>query len=580
MKNHEIAVILREIGMRLEIDDVPFKPRAYEKAADALDGMDEDVAIVFRKGGVRALEAIPGVGESIAEKIKDYLTKGRVAEYERLKRRLPVDFTALTSVEGVGPKMVRELYRRLRVKTLTNLERACRKHLVQKLPGFGIKKEENILRGLSFLHEHTGRFLLGSVLPTARTIAKHLESHPAVERFTVGGSLRRRQETVGDIDIVLQSKKPEQVMDSIVHLPDIEHVYGRGHTKTSVRLRLGIDVDVRIVPERSFGAAEQYFTGDKAHNIKLRERAIAKGLTLNEYGLFRGKRYVAGRTEQEVYKRLGLQWMPPELRADRGEIEAAARRNTPKLLAYDDLRGDLQVQTNWTDGADSLEAMAFAAQKAGLSYIAITDHTKSLAMTHGSDEKQLMRQWKAIDRVNRSRRGARLLKGAEVNILRDGRLDISESVLGRLDVVGIAVHGLFRQPRQEMTKRVLRAMRHTSADILFHPTGRRLLQREASALDVDAVIREARKTHTVLEVNAQPSRLDLHDEYVRKAVDLRVKLAVNSDAHAKEHFQYLEYGIGQARRGWAGRTDVVNTLPLAPLLAYIRACRKKRATAH
>lgn len=576
MANRELAQQLREIGLYLEMENVPFKPRAYEKAADAVERMEDDVRTLFDRGGFAALEAIPGVGKSIAEKIHEYLSHGTIREHSRLKRRTPVDLTELTALEGVGPKMVNTLYRRLKIKTVQDLERAARAHKVRRLPGFRERTEQNILRSIGFQRQHNKRFLLGDVLSVAQKITAQLESHPAITQVVVGGSVRRWKETIGDIDILLTTTSISDAVHAVLALPEIGHVYGKGRTKIATRLTMGIDMDVRIVPEQSFGAALQYDTGNRAHNIRLRERAKKRGWMLNEYGLFRGKRRLAGRTEDEVYQALGLDWMPPELRTDHGEIEAAERHALPALIEQDDLRGDLQVQTDWTDGADSIVDMAAAAKRAGLSYIAVTDHTKSLAMTHGSDEKKLGRQMRAIDALNRRLHGFRVLKGAEVNIKKDGSLDISRRLLAKLDVAGIAVHSHFHLTRAEMTKRILTAMRTPEADILFHPTGRVINSRPPYDVDMEALFHEARQTRTVFEIDAFPTRLDLHDELIRRGRELGMLFALDSDAHARSQFAFLAYGVGQARRGWLEPRHVLNTLTQRSLASVIRRHRDKR----
>jgi DNA polymerase (family 10) len=363
-------------------------------------------------------------------------------------------------------------------------------------------------------------------------------------------------------------------MDRFVELPMIEHVYGKGPTKTNVRLKNGLDADIRVVPKESFGAALIYFTGSKDHNIALREIAIKKGWKLNEYGLFRGKKMLAGKTEEEVYKALGLHFIPPELREDSGEIQFYQKERPPDLINYTDLKGDLQTQTSWTDGEDSIEDMAEAAIKKGLQFIVITDHTKSLAMTRGCDEKKLLKQMKEIDRINQKYKEKgikfRILKGAEVNILRDGSLDIKDECLAKLDVVGAAVHSYFDLEKQEQTNRLLQAMQNPNVDILFHPTGRVLNRRESIALDMDKILKGAKQTHTILEIDSVPDRLDLRDEYIRKCSQMGVKMCIDSDAHSANQLSFLEFGIAQARRGWAKKSDIVNTLPLQQFLAALK----------
>lgn len=561
MRNVEFALIFREISLYLEMQGVQFKPRAYEKVAYTIEAMEEPLAEIYKRGGIKALREVPGVGEAIAEKIEEIIQTGKLTYYEELRRKTPVDIRALTAIEGVGPKMVKVLYEKLEVKDVSDLERVAHIGKIRGQPHFGEKMEQKILRGIEFLKQGSGRVTLGAALPLILEIHGRLRELSDVDEVEVAGSIRRRKETVGDADILAISSRPEKVMDFFVSMPEVAHVLGKGKTKAMIKLKNGLDVDLRVVPEESFGAALNYFTGSKDHNVALRRIAQEKGLKLNEYGLFRGSQRIAGKTEEEIYKVLGLSFIPPEIREDQGEIEAAKKGEIPDLVGYQDLRGDLQIQTTWTDGANSIEEMAKEARRLGLEYIAITDHTKGLAMTGGSDEKKLLRQMATIEKINRSLKGITVLKGAEVNINKDGSLDIKDEVLAELDVVGIAVHSHFNLPRREMTERIKRAMRNPHADILFHPTGRVIQKREPYDVDMDEIIRTAKETGTVLEVDAYPDRLDLKDEHVRKAIEAGVKLVIDSDAHSVNHMRFLEFGVAQARRGWARKNDILNTLP-------------------
>jgi DNA polymerase (family 10) len=567
--NRKIGKLLREIAAYLEMEGVTFKPRAYQKAAETVQAMEAPVAALFSKGGVKAVESIPGVGKSIAEKIGEFIQTGKVAYLEEMKARRPIDLMELTAIEGVGPKTAGTLYDTLGIRTLADLEKAARKGKIRSLRGFGEKSEAEILCGIQFLRQHRGRFPLGEVLPLATEIEERLRQVGGVEKAALAGSILRRKESVGDADIVVVSKDSQSVMDFFVSMPEVSHVHGQGSTKSSVRLRNGMDVDLRVVPKNNFGAALNYFTGSKAHNVHLRRIAQEKGLKLNEYGLFKGEKAIAGRTERAVYRALDLPFIAPELREDRGEIEAAREGRLPRLIDYGELRGDLQTQTSWTDGQHTIEEMAEAAKQMGLEYIAITDHTISLAMM-GMDEAKLTEQMKAIDQLNRRLRGIRVLKGAEVNVKMDGSLDISDALLSRLDVVGAAVHSHFHLGRKEMTERLCRAMKNPHVDILFHPTGRVLLKREPYDVDMEEIIGVARETGTVLEIDAIPDRLDLKDEHIRMAIEAGVKLVIDSDAHATGHFELLHYGVAQARRGWATTRDVLNTLPLDRFLASLK----------
>lgn len=575
MTNADIARVLREIAVFLDMDGVAFKPRAYEKAADAVESCDTPVADLYRRGGAKAIEAVPHVGKGIGEKIISLIETGTSPFYEELRSRTPVDLTALAAVGGLGPKHIKALYDALAVRNLADLERAARAGRIRTLPGFGEKSEQKILKGIGFLQQHSGRFSLGVALPLMEEIAARLGAVPGVTQVAVAGSIRRRKEAVGDGDVLVIAASPSRVMDVFVAMPEVVHVHGKGETKSSVKLSSGIDVDLRVVPAASFGAALNYFTGSKAHNVALRRRAQDRGLKLNEYGVFRGDRVIAGRTEEEVYAALDLPYIPPELREDTGEIEAAESGRLPVLIDYDDLRGDLQIQTTWTDGSNSIEEMVAEAQRLGHAYIAITDHTRGLAMTGGSDEKQLRKQMAAIEQLNRKLSGITVLKGAEVNIDKDGGLDIDDDTLAQLDVVGVAVHSHFGLPRAAQTRRVIRAMENPHADIFFHPTARVVLRREAIDVDIDAVIDAAKRTGTVLEVDAHPDRLDLKDEHVRKAVAAGVPLVIDTDAHSVAHMSYLHYGIAMARRGWATRADVINTKPVKGFLGALKGARRR-----
>ena len=574
MTNQEIAKILRETGELYEMEGVLFKPRAYEKAALGVEGLGRAVKDIYKSGGAKALTGITGVGKGIAYHIELLLKKGRFPEHEKLKKQIPVNISELTAIEGVGPKMIKVLYQKLKIKNLKDLERAAKAGKIAKLERFGKKSEEKILRGIEFLKKSGGRRVLGFLLPEIRAMEKLIQSFSEVGEALVAGSTRRRKETIGDIDILATSKNPEKVMDRFITLPQVAHVLAKGKTKTMVKLKNGLDCDLRVVPKESYGAALNYFTGSKEHNIALREMAMDKGLKLNEYGLWRGKKRVACRTEEEIYKFLGLNYIEPEMRENTGEIELSKKGKLPKLIGYGDLKGDLQTQTNWTDGKDSIEAMAKTASDAGLEYIAITDHTRSLAMTGGADEKKLLKQMAEIDKINKkfqvSRFKFQVLKGAEVNIAKDGSLDIKDEVLRKLDVVGAAAHSHFKLSRSEQTKRIIKAMENPNVDIIFHLTGRIINRREPIELDVDEIIRAAKRTGTILEIDAYPDRLDIKDDYIKKCVEAGVKMSIDSDAHSVSHFKFLEHGISQARRGWAAKEDIINVWPLDKMLKMLK----------
>ena len=572
--NQAIADILYEMASLYEMQGVQFKPAAYEKAALNIESLAEEVRDLYREGGVKALDEIPGVGKGIAQHIKDLLETGHFSEYDELKEEIPVQINDLTAVEGIGPKTVQKLWEELGIRTLNDLEKAAKKGKIRELAGFGKKSEERMLKGIEFLQSASGRSILGFVLPDLKSLEQTIGKFQEVDRIMIAGSVRRMKETIGDVDILVTSDKPEKVMQRFVKLPDVSHVYGRGKTKTNVRLSNNLDADLRVVPAESWGAALCYFTGSKAHNIALRNIAIKKDWKLNEYGIHKGKKQIAGKSEKELYSKLGLDYVEPELREDNGEIEAAHSNKLPKLIDYDDLRGDLQTQTDWTDGKHSIEEMALAAEDAGLEYIVITDHTRSLAMANGLDEKRLRQQMKEIDRINDKlkKKGHKvtILKGAEVNIMKDGSLDIDDEILAVLDVVGAAIHSAFDLSQKEQTQRIITAMENPNVDIIFHLTTRLINRRRAIDLDLEKIIKAARKTKTVMEIDAYPDRLDINDELVKRCVDSGVKMAIDSDAHATAHFHYLRFGIAQARRGWAEKKDIINCWPLKKMLGLLK----------
>jgi len=561
------------MAILLEMKEVEFKPRAYEKAAGFIEALTEDMGDIYKHGGLKALEDIPGVGPSIGEKIEEYIKTKHVKEYEKLKKEIPVDIDGLASVEGIGPKTILRLYKKLGIKTRDQLEKAATAGKLVK-SGFGKKTEENILKSIGFLKKEHGRYLLGEIMPTAEAILEKIRALPEVQSAEFGGSLRRMQETVGDLDLIAFSTKPAEVIKKFLKFPEVKHVYSKGEHKALVRLNIDIDADIWVVSPKSFGSALISETGDRQHNIALRTLAEKKGWMLNDYGLWHGKTLLASKTEEEVYKKLGMDWIPPELRENKGEIEAAMEGKLPHLVGYDDVKGDLQVQTDWTDGKNSIEEMAKAAKELGHEYILITDHTKSLAMTGGSDEKRLIKQMAAIDEINRRFKVQsskfKVLKGAEVNILPDGTLDIDDETLAKLDIVGAAVHSRFNMSEKDMTARIKRAMENQNVDIIFHPTGRLIQKREAYKIDMDELLETAKKTKTVMEIDSFPDRLDLKDEYVRKAVEIGVKLAIDTDAHTIAHLKFLRYGIAQARRGWAEKGDIINAHSWQEMLKMLK----------
>jgi len=572
MKNQELAKLFYEIADYLEMDEVAFKPYAYEKAAIALEGMEEDVEAIYKQGGLKELEDIPGVGKSIAKKIEEYLKTGKIAYYQSFKKRLPLNLEEIIAVEGMGPKRAKILYQKLGIKNVKDLEKSAKAHKIASLEGFGEKTEKNILEGIAFLKRSKGRFLLGEILPEVKEILEKLKTLKEVEQISVAGSVRRMKETIGDVDILITAKNPKKVMDFFVKLPRITKIWGKGTTKSSIRLEQGFDVDLRVVAKKSFGSALQYFTGSKEHNIVLRTIAMEKGMKLNEYGLFKGKKMIAGWYENGVYKALGLSWIEPELRENQGELEAAKKGKLPKIINYGDIKGDLHCHSSWDGGANTIESMAKTAKDMGYDYIGIADHTKFLRIEHGLDEKQLFSQRKEINKLNLKFKNSkfRILQGCEANILSDGSIDIKEEALKKLDFVIAGVHSAFKMEKSLMTERMIKAMRNPNVDIISHPTGRILKKRDEYQIDFDRILKTARETKTILEINAWPERLDLNEKNIKKAKEAGVKMIINTDSHNKNHMIFMEFGIAQARRGWAEKSDIVNTQSLTKLVKYFK----------
>ncbi len=569
MKNQELAKIFNDIARFMEIDGVAFKPYAYQKAAFSLQALPEDIGDIYRKKGKDGLREISGIGENLAHHIEEYLKTGKVKIYEEFKKKLPVNMDELLRVEGLGPKKIKTLYEKLGVKDLKSLEKAVKKHDIAPLFGFGEKTEENILQGIEFLKKSKGRVFLGEILPVAREIYEKLAKVKEVEKISIAGSLRRRKETIGDVDFLVVSKNSAKVMDFFVKLPGVEKVWGRGGTKASVHLKAGYDMDLRVVPEKSYGSALQYFTGSQDHNIATRKIAIDKGLKLSEYGVFKGQKQIAGKTEEEVYEVLGLKWMPPEIRENEGEVEASLSNTLPELVDLKDIKGDLHCHSNWDGGENSIEVMVQAAMDLGYEYIGISDHTKFLRIENGLNEKQLLDQHKYINNLNSKFKSQnskfRILHGCESNVLNDGSIDISDEVLAQLDYVIAGVHSTLKMEKKEMMARIEKAMRNPNVDILAHPTGRIIGQRDEYQIDFDKILKIAKETGSILEINSSV-RLDLRDLYIRRAKNEGVKMIINTDSHQKEHLHLMEYGVSQARRGWAGKNDIINTLPVEELL--------------
>ncbi len=567
--NADIATVFEEIADLLEIENAnPFRVRAYRNAARQLQGMGVTVADMLAKG--EDLTELPGIGVDLAAKIKEIVETGTCQSLERLRKKTPPSITELLKIRGLGPKRVRTLYHELDVHTLEQLTRAAHDGRIRELPGFGVKTEQTILEAVSAHVTGPKRFKLAVAVQYTEPLRKYLQVIPGVKHVVLAGSYRRCKETVGDIDILVTAGDAVKVMDRLVAYDEVKDVAAKGSTRATVILRSGLQVDVRVVDEVCFGAALQYFTGAKAHNIEIRRLAREGKLKISEYGVFDGSKRVAGDTEESVYRAVGLPWIAPELRENRGEIEAARAGKLPRLVEFSDLRGDLHVHTKATDGHDTLREMAEAGRRRGFEYLAITEHSRRLTVAHGLDPQRLRKQLHEIDRLNDELKGITLLKGIEVDILEDGHLDLPDDVLSELDLVVGAVHSKFNLSRAKQTERILRAMDRPHFSILAHPTGRLLDSREPYDVDMLRIIRRARERGCFLELNAHPERLDLLDIYCQMARDEEVLVAISSDAHGTQDFDNLVYGVGQARRGWLEKQDVLNTRPLALLKSLLK----------
>ncbi|MBI2878006.1 MAG: DNA polymerase/3'-5' exonuclease PolX [Candidatus Tectomicrobia bacterium] len=568
MDKRQVARIFEEIGTLLEIQgESPFKSRAYSTAARTLEGLEEDLDALVRNG---RLQELKGIGQALAEKITELVTTGRLEYYERLKGSLPGSLLEMLAIPTLGPKKIKAIYEGLGIKTVGELEYACHENRLVDLPGFGPKTQEKILQGIALFKRHRDRFLYSEAIPIAREILEALRRTPSVLRAEIAGSLRRRKETVKDIDLLVCSEDPGPVMAGFTHLSQVEQVVEAGSTRSRVRLVNGIGADLRVVRDEEFPFALHYFTGSQEHNIALRERARRQGIKLNEYGLFRGEKRIACRDEAEVFAALGLGFIPPELREDMGEIEAAEREELPQLIEEAEIRGVFHVHTRWSDGNASVEVMARAARDLGYQYLGIADHSQVARYARGLEPERLQAQQAEIEEANRKLPEITLLKGAEVDILPDGSLDYSEEILQGFDFAIASVHSRFNMTEEEMTRRIVRALSHPCVTMLGHPTGRLLLGREGYPIDIDAVLEAAARHGVVIELNANPHRLDLDWRHLKKAAALGVKISINPDAHSPEGLRDTAYGVGIARKGWLTREDVFNALPREEMMKRLQ----------
>ncbi len=574
MTNRDVARILRETAQLLEVDGAQIgRYRSYEKAAEQIESLPEPVAQAAEEG---RLQEIPGIGERMDEHIREILKTGKYSKHQKLLKKYPAGMLEMLQVQGLGPKKVGFLWKKFKVKTVADIAKLAEQGKLRELPGFGEKTEQNLLKAITAHQQLAGRFLQHQAEDTAARLIAYIEKlGKKVERVTAAGSLRRGKETIGDLDLLLISTEVEAVSDHILAYPEVAEKMARGENKVTVRLENGMQVDVRILEKKSYGAALMYFTGSKAHNIVLRGLAKDKGWKLSEYALetTKGGRWVAGRTEEEIYAKLGLDYIEPELREDAGEVDAAAAGRLPKLVTLDDIRGDLQMHTPESDGKNSIEEMAAAARKLGYHYIAITDHSKAVTVANGMDEKRTLAHARRIREASKKMDGFRILAGVEVDILKDGRLDLADDVLAQLDIVVGSIHSYMNLEPVEMTERLLRAIENRHLKILGHPTGRLLLRREAYRYDLEKVLEACKKRGVAVECNAFPDRLDLRDVDLRAARERSVRVVISTDAHSTTHLPYMKYGVRTARRAWLEKADVLNALPCDQLLRALRVSR-------
>lgn len=570
MVNNLISDIFQEIGDMLEIkDDNRFKILAYHRAAQIIRNLATDLGKTYKKDPKKILE-IKGIGKDLYLKIVEIIETGKCDMHQRLLEEIPNGVLDMLELRGVGPKKVKMFYITLGIKNLKELEKACRNGKIHVLPGMGERTELAILKAIDDKQRYSERTLMPFALEEAELIIEYMKNKKSVKKIQYGGSLRRRKETVGDIDILVAANKKETkaLMDHFVEYDHVDEILAHGNTKSSIVLNTGIQVDLRVVEEKSYGAALHYFTGSKAHNIAIRDRAKKKGMKVSEYGVFKGAKQIAGKTEEEVFKAVGLPYIIPELRKNDGEIEAALKDKLPVSIELKDIKGDLHMHTNESDGTQDLETVVEAAYKNGYKYIAITDHSKTSAIANGLDEKRLLKQFKEIDKLNKKYKDFKILKGSEVDILKDGSLDFSDEILAQMDIFPASVHSGFTMPKTKMTDRIIKAMSNPYVKVIGHPTGRLINRRDPYEVDIDAILDAAKEYRVALELNAQPLRLDLNDIYLRRAKEKGVKIVIGTDSHHTSQKVYMEYGVYIARRGWLEKKDVLNTRTLKQLLSY------------
>ena len=563
MKNKAIAEILTQLADLLEIKgELPFKINAYRRASRVIEELQQDIELVWQE---KQLRQLPGIGEAMAKKIDEYLTTGQMSKLEALKQEIPDTLVQLLKIQNLGPKTLALAHHKLGVNNLSDLYRVMDDGSLAELPGMGPKKIENLRKGIELFQSAAERISIGIAYPLIEQIIQALRDRVRLERISPAGSARRMRETVGDLDLLVATDYGTKVVNAFVQLPMVQRVLAAGDTKGSVIIENGIQVDLRAVPLASFGAALQYFTGSQAHNIKLRGIARRQGLKISEYGIFRDEQMLGGATEEEIYQQLNLPWIPPELREDRGEIEAAAENKLPKLIEMRHLRGDLHVHSNYSDGHAPMEAMVTAAKALGYHYLAFCDHSQSAHYAHGLTPERLRQQIDEIRALNKKYPDFKILTGTEVDILADGRLDFPDDLLQELDIVVASIHSGFKQ---KVTERIIAALENPLVDILGHPTGRLISQREGYEVDLAKIFDVAARTGTALEINAHPARLDLSDTNARLAIEKKIMLAINTDAHEPEQLKLMRFGVGTARRGWVTPPNVLNSKTIEELLAW------------
>ena len=566
----KIAKIFEDIADMLEIKgDNPFRIRAYRKVARNIRTLTDELEKFADEG---RLDQIPGIGKGMKEKIYEILDTGRLQFYEELKSVIPPSLVKLISIPGVGPKLAKRFYEELDIRDIEHLEKMAKEHRLAELEGIKEKTEENIIKGIEMVKRGLERMTLGIAIPIADEIVNRLNELPEVKRISIAGSLRRRKETIGDIDILTTSSNSKKIMDTFINLPLVERVLVCGDTKSSIITYDGIHVDLRVVESESYGAALAYFTGSKAHNIRIRQIAMNNGLKINEYGIFdkKGNKKLAGENEEDIYKVLNLPFIVPELREDRGEIEAVRENRLPDLVELSEIKGDLHVHTTWSDGRNSIEEMVNATIEKGYEYIAISDHSQSLKIAGGLSEEKLARQIEKIKELNKKYKNFTILASSEVDIKADGSLDYPDELLERLDTVVAAVHTRFKMPRHEMTKRIIKAIQNPYVNILAHPTGRLLGMRDAYEIDLDEILKVAKRNNVALEINAFPERLDLNDINCRKAKDYGVLISINTDSHITNQLDHMTLGVSVARRGWLESENIINTKPIEEILSFFK----------